>query len=138
MAWVCWAHVLLRLAPEPETKATSFKQDEVGKMEQIAAIILSELLPCLFTQFSPFKVFTPISPPAQRRQTHIGKCRRFFHPCACQRLCCQTGFGRLGDVLPAKLDLPVDEPFASSHNRQMDWKWFGFYAFVGFKNGFFL
>ena len=60
MAWVCWEYVLLRLAPEPETETTSFKQDEVGKMEQIAAIILSELLPCLFIQFSPFKVFASI------------------------------------------------------------------------------
>ena len=50
MAWVCGARVLFPLAPEPERKAASFNQDEVGKMEQIAAIILSELPPCLFTQ----------------------------------------------------------------------------------------
>ena len=61
MAWVCWAHELLRVAPEPEAKAVFVKQDEVGKMEQIAAIILSELLPCLLTQFSPLKVFAPVS-----------------------------------------------------------------------------
>ena len=96
MVWVCWAHVLLRLAPEPETTAASFKQDEVGKMEHITAIILSELLPCHFTQFSPFRVFAPISLHRHRgAKTRIGKCRRFFHPCACQRLCCQTGFGFL-------------------------------------------
>ena len=111
MAWVCWAHLLLRLAPEPETKAASFKQDEVGKMEQIAAIILSELLPCLFTQFSPFRVFDPISLHQHRgAKIHVGKYCRCVRSCSCQCVArlvlgLPDWFWAFEDMFPAKLDL---------------------------------
>ena len=86
MAWVCWAHVFLRLAPEPETKAACFKQDKVGKMEHFAAMILSELFRCFFHTVLTLEKFCPhIPPPAHLAKTHIGQCRNFFHPCVCQR-----------------------------------------------------
>ena len=43
MDWVCRAHVLLLVAHEPEEKLPPSAQDEVGNMELIAAMILSEL-----------------------------------------------------------------------------------------------
>ena len=68
MAWVCRARVLSPFAPEPDRQAASVKQDKVGKMEQIAAIIVSKLFPRLFTQFCPLEVSRPNSfPPSQKR-----------------------------------------------------------------------
>ena len=125
--------MLLRLAPEPETKATSFKQDEVGKMEQIAAIILSELLPCLFTQSSPFKVFAPVFFHRHKGANSHRQMPQIFSSLCLPAVALPHWFWALKDVFPAKLDLLVDEPSASSHNRQMDWKWFALYAFFGFK-----
>ena len=71
-------------------------------MEEIAAIILSELPLCYFIQFCPFGAFRP----------------NIFPPALCLPVAVLPDwFWAFEDVFLAKLDL-VDESTACSHNRQ--------------------
>ena len=80
MAWFCLSCVLLPLLLSVKDKQPP--SSNVGKMEQIAAIIVSELLPCLFTQFCPLKFVAPVFCHQHRStNTLMGKYCRFFILC---------------------------------------------------------